>query len=247
MTALLMSGMCACGGTEPSTNDEIVVAAAANLTDVFEEMGRRFTTKTGIRVVNSFGATGDLAKQIENGGPFDLFAAADVSHVESLEKKGLLVDSSRAVYARGRLVLWLPNKSAGIQRLEDLTGASVSRIAVAKPELAPYGEASVEALRALGLWEKVEQKVVYAQNVAQAKQFASTGNAEAAFLPRSLIKSGEGQTIEVAATLHKPIDQAMGIMKASRKQESAKKFWDFVLGDVGQSILERYGYERPRG
>src|SRR6185436_13535288 len=87
---------------------ELTVAAASNLTDAFAEIGPRFTAKTGIRLVFSFGATADLAKQIENGAPFDVFAAADTEHVEQLETKGLLIPGSRAIYARGRLVMWLP-------------------------------------------------------------------------------------------------------------------------------------------
>src|SRR5687768_15484266 len=92
------------GQNEP----ELVVAAAANLTNVFAEIGPRFTSKTGIRVVFSFGATADLARQIENGAPFDVFASADTAHVELLEQKGLTTPGSRALYARGRLVMWLP-------------------------------------------------------------------------------------------------------------------------------------------
>ncbi|HZB45584.1 MAG TPA: molybdate ABC transporter substrate-binding protein [Pyrinomonadaceae bacterium] len=228
---------------ERPVREEIVVAAAANLTEAFEEVGRRFTAKTGVRVVNSFGATADLSKQIEHGAPFDVFAAADVKHVEALERKGLLADGSRAVYARGRLVLWFPRGGAGV---EDLTGAGVTKVAVAKPELAPYGEAAVEALRALGVWERVEPKVVYAQNVAQAKQFAATGNAEAAFVPRSLLKANEGAAVEIDGALHKPIEQSLGIVRSSKKQEAARRFTEFVLSEEGQALLESYGYERGR-
>ena len=121
----------------------------------------------------------------------------------------------------------------------------MSKIAVAKPELAPYGQAAVEALHASKLWERVEPKIVYAQNVAQAKQFAASGNADVAFLPRSLVKAGEGQSIEVDARLHQPIDQALAVVRASAKQDAARKFVAFVLGAEGQALLERYGYEKP--
>jgi molybdate transport system substrate-binding protein len=199
-----------------------------------------------VRVIYSFGATANLSKQIENGAPFDALAAADVSHVDGLIAKNLLVAETRAVYTRGRLVLWRPADSkAQLNSLEDLAGAQVSKIAVAKPELAPYGQAAVEALRASNLWERVEPKIVYAENVAQAKQFASSGNADAAFLPRSLVKAGEGQSIEVDARLHQPIDQAIAVVGASAKQDAARKFVAFVLSAEGQALLERYGYEKP--
>ena len=230
--------------SQPS--EEISVAAAANLTDAFDELGRKFTEATGVRVKFIYGATADLARQIENGAPYDLFAAADVSHVDALVAKNLLVAETRAVYARGRLVVWRPDGSKlQLNSLEDLAGAQVSKIAVAKPDVAPYGQAAVEALRASNLWEKVEPKIVYSQNVAQAKQFAASGNADAAFLPRSLVKAGEGQTIEVDARLHQPIDQALAVVRASSKQDAARKFVAFVLSDDGQSLLERYGYGKP--
>lgn len=227
-------------------SQEIVVAAAANLTDAFGELAQIFTAETGIRVTYSFGATANLARQIENGAPFDVFAAADVKNVEMLERKSLLTDGTRAVYARGRLVLWLPegDAGAGVERIEDLTRADVSRIALASPDLAPYGQAAVETLRALKMWEAIEPKIVYGENVAQAKQFAATGNADAAFLPRALVKANEGRTIDVDASLHRPINQSLGIVRASRKQDAARRFVEFVLSPAGQTLLERYGYDR---
>lgn len=240
---LLSAG--ACGRAErDAPSDEITVAAAANLTDAFGEIAKRFTVRTGLKVTNSFGATADLAKQIENGAPFDVFASADLEHVEELARKGLLDESPRGVYARGRLVLWVPpNGKASIERVEDLAGAS--KIAIAKPDVAPYGQAAVESLKALGLWEKVEPKVVYSQNVSQAKQFAQSGNADAAFIPRSLVKEGEGRAVEMDAKLHAPIDQAVGVVRASKRQDAARRFVEFLLSDEGQAILKSFGYDSP--
>lgn len=250
--ALLLVSLClnlGCSSqssTGQSSAPEINVAAAANLTDAFAEVARQFTAETGVRVVYSFGATADLAKQIENGAPFDVFAAADVEHVEGLDRQELLTPGTRALYARGRLVVWTPpGSSISISKIEDITLREVERIAIAKPDIAPYGKATVEALRALNLWQQVEPKVVYAQNVLMTKQFAVTGNAEVAFLPLALVKPNEGRFIEVDEQLHQPIDQALGVVKASGKQEAARRFTDFVLSDKGQRILEQYGYRKP--
>ncbi len=238
---------CARGGVEESSSSEITVAAAANLTDAFGELAKRFTARTGVKVTNSFGATADLAKQIENGAPFDVFASADVEHVDALAGKGLLADAPRGVYARGKLVLWAPpNVKAQVGRVEDLAGESVSKIAIAKPDVAPYGRAAVESLNALGLWSKVEPKVVYSQNVAQAKQFASSGNADAAFIPRSLVREGEGRALDVDAKLHAPLDQAVGVVRASKKQEAARRFVEFLMSEEGQSVLKSFGYDTPQ-
>jgi molybdate transport system substrate-binding protein len=245
LALLLSAGACGRGEREAQA-EEITVAAAANLTDAFGEIAKRFTARTGVRVTNSFGATADLSKQIENGAPFDVFASADVEHVEGLARKGLLADSPRGVYARGRLVLWLPpGGKASVERVEDLAGEGVSKIAIAKPDVAPYGRAAVEALNALGLWAKVEPKVVYSQTVAQAKQFASSGNAEAAFVPRSLVREGEGRAIEVDSKLHAPIDQAVGVVRASKRQDAARRFVEFLLSEEGQSVLKSFGYDTP--
>ncbi|HVF45105.1 MAG TPA: molybdate ABC transporter substrate-binding protein [Pyrinomonadaceae bacterium] len=246
LTLTLLVSPGACGGGHEPRGDEITVAAAANLTDAFGEIAKRFEARTGVRVTNSFGATADLARQIENGAPFDVFASADVGHVEALARGGLLADAPRVVYARGRLVLWLPpGGKARVARAEDLAGEGVTKVAIAKPDVAPYGRAAVEALNALGLWAKVEPKVVYSQTVAQAKQFAASGNAEAAFVPRSLVRDGEGRAIEIDARLHAPIEQAAGVVRASKRQEEARRFVEFLLSEEGQSVLRSFGYDTP--
>jgi molybdate transport system substrate-binding protein len=233
--------------TPATDRTELIVAAAANLTEAFAEIGPRFTSKTGIRVVFSFGATADLAKQIENGAPFDVFASADAGHVDQLERKGLIAPGSRALYARGRLVMWLPSGSnLKVSKISDITAKDFERIAIAKPDIAPYGEAAIESLGALGIWSQVESRVIYAQNVSQAKQYASTGNAEVAFIPLALVKPGEGTYIEVPEESHQPIDQALGIVNDSQKQAGAWKFLEFLLGKEGQDLLSKYGYSKPR-
>jgi molybdate transport system substrate-binding protein len=231
---------------DPQRAREITVAAAANLTDAFAEVATQFTATSGIRVVYSFGGTADLTKQIENGGPFDVFASADVEHIDELDQKGFIVPDSRALYARGRLVMWTPPQGrVKLNRLEDVAGADVKTVAIAKPDLAPYGRATVETLKALNIWPQVEPKAVYGTNVSMTKQFASSGNADVAFLPLALMKNGEGQYIEVDERLHQPIDQALAVVKASGKQDMARRFVTFVLGDEGQTILQQYGYSHP--
>jgi molybdate transport system substrate-binding protein len=228
-----------------ATSQEITVAAAANLTDAFREMGTEFTARTGVRVRFSFGATADLAKQIENGAPFDVFASADVEHVKKLDELGLLVPGTNNLLARGRLVLWIPaGSNLTLNRIEDITRAEVERISIAKPDVAPYGRATVEALRALNLWTQVEPKIIYGQNVSQTKQYAATGNAEVAFIPLALVKTGDGRIIEVDERLHQPIDQAIAVIKDSPQQEAAQRFTAFVLSNEGQALLERYGYKK---
>ena len=245
LVPVLVAGCSRLRPSEDTNNKppEIIVAAAANLTDAFQELSEQFTNRSGIKVVLSFGGTADLAKQVENGAPFDVFAAADVKHVTALDQKGLLTPATNRIYARGGLVVWVPPGSTiKLERLEDLTDKKVERIAIAKPDIAPYGEAAVETLRAVRLWEQLEPRVVYGINVSQVRQFVSSGNAEVGFLPRSMVNPGEGEYIDVAEQLHQPIDQALGVVRASTKQDAARQFAEFVLGPEGQATLQRYGY-----
>lgn len=225
---------------------DLVVAAASSLSEAFEEMGGRFTEATGVRVTFSFGATGDLARQIEQGAPFDLFAAADVKTAAALGEKRLLHEDGPVVFATGRLVLWVPKDSrAKLTQIADVAGPQVTKLAVASPEVAPYGWAAVESLRAQGLWERVEPKVVYAQTVAHARQFAATGNAEAAFVPRALVREGDGTAFEVDAATHAPIEHSLAIVGASKNVRGAEMFVAFVLGEEGRAVLARHGYGAP--
>jgi molybdate transport system substrate-binding protein len=236
----------ACGCSRPAPPHgpaPILVAAASNLSVSFAEVARAFTAKTGIPVTFSFAATGDLAEQIVNGAPYDLFAAADVRHAEELRNRGLLIPETCARYARGRLVLWKP-RGDPLREVQDI--ARMSRIAIANPQIAPYGQAAVESLGALGIWREVEPKVVYGNNVSQTQQYAATGNVDAAFLPLALLTNAQGHYLEVDERLHRPIDQALGVVKASRNQDSARRFAAFILGPEGQAILKRYGYGPAR-
>lgn len=223
------------------------MAAAANLTGAFAEIARSFESETGIHVVYSFGATGNLSHQIENGAPFDVFAAADTEHVDELERKGYLTPGTRALYARGRLALWIPPTTrTEVNRLEDLLKPDIRFLAIANPKTAPYGRATVEVLNSVGLWSALQAKIVFAENIRMAKQYAQTGNADASFTAYSEVLREKGRLIEIAEKLHRPIDQAMGIVRASRKQDDARRFVNYVLGIKGQRTLAAYGYMRPK-
>lgn len=220
----------------------INVAAAANLTGVAQQLGSRFEAETKIHVVFSFGSTAQLTQQIENGAPFDLFLAADAAHMEQLDYKKLLVPGSRAVYAIGVLALWAPSAAPPVKSIEDLASPEVRVIAVAKPELAPYGAATIETLRNTGILDKVQSKIVYADNINMAKQYGSTGNADVVFTAYSLVLKESGTVIQVSEKLHKPITQALGVMAASPNKADADKFADFILHGNGRAAMKAFGY-----
>lgn len=232
---------------DKSARREVSVAAASNLTDVFREVGTQFEAATGIHPVFSFAATAQLARQVENGAPFDVIAAADSEHVEALDAKGLLAAGSRAVYAVGVLALWIPPGSrARIATLADIARPEVKVIAIAKPELAPYGAAAVESLRHAGLWEKVQARVVYGENINAVKQYGASGNADAVFTAYSLVVKEAGRIVPIGEEAHKPIAQALGILRASKNPDAAKAFTAFLLRGKGREILAGSGYRVPR-
>jgi molybdate transport system substrate-binding protein len=246
MKPLVIAFIIAMGASGQAPRREVTVAAAANLNEVFQQVGPQFESATGIHPVFSFASTAQLAVQIGNGAPFDVYAAADVEHVEQLEKKGLLAPGSRAVYATGILALWIPPRSpAVINRPEDLVQPAVKVIALAKPELAPYGLAARETLQKLGIWSQVEPRIVYADNINMAKQYGSSGNADAVFTAYSLVLKEAGKVIQVSEQLHAPIDQALGIVAASKNQDGAKAFVDYLLTGKGRGILQTSGYRVP--
>ena len=224
----------------------LTVSAAADLTEAFGEIGQRFTDETGIPVRFNFGSTGQLAQQIEAGAPVDLFAAANVTFVEDLERKGRILAGSRRLYGQGRIVLWTrEGNGIPLTSLEDLSRPEVRRIAIANPEHAPYGMAAREAVESAGRWQELEPKIVPAENVRQALRYAEMGDVEVAIVARSLCRPGVGRWTVLPAELHRPLNQALGIVRASRQREAATRFADFVLGQTGQQIMRRYGFVAP--
>jgi len=226
---------------------EVAVAAAANLNAVFQTLGPRFEAETGIHPVFSFASTAQLAAQIDNGAPFDVFTAADTEHVDALVKKSRIVPGSRAIYATGILALWIPPRSpATVSKPADLVQPAVKVIALARPELAPYGLAARETLQKLGIWNQVESRIVYADNINMAKQYGSSGNADAVFTAYSLVLKESGKVIPVDEKLHSPIEQALGIVAASKNQNAAKAFTAWLLTGHGRDGLQAFGYKVGR-
>jgi molybdate transport system substrate-binding protein len=237
----------ACKPAPPETNHELTVAAAADLTPAFDEIGREFQTATNTRVTFSFGSTGLLTRQIENGAPMDLFAAANVDYINQLENKGLILNDTKAIYARGRIVIWITKESTlRVESLNDLTRTEVKRVAIANPDHAPYGMAAREALQNSGIWETVKPKLVYGENIRQTLQFAQTGNVEVAIVALSLAQQSDGHWATVPDTLHKPLDQALAVIKGTQNERTAREFAAFVTGTRGRTILQKYGFTFPR-
>jgi molybdate transport system substrate-binding protein len=225
------------------TQSELTVAAAADLQPAFEEIGRQFQASHNVKISFSFGSSGMLTRQIENGAPVDLFAAANTDYVDQLGKEGLIIPDTRAIYARGHITLWtLKDSPLKIEKISDLTKSEVKRIAIANPEYAPYGMAAREAMINGGIWEAVKPKLVYGENIRQTLQYAETGNVEVAIVALSLSTRSDGKWVLIPAELYKPIDQALAVIKSTKDENNARALAAFITGSEGRAIMHRYGF-----
>ena len=243
----LLSAAPACKGKEP--RPALKVAAAADLGPAFKEIGEAWEKKSRQKVTFSFGSTGLLAKQISEGAPFDVFAAANVSFVDDVVKSGACFGDSKALYARGRIVVWTKKDApAPPTTLADLKAPRFVKVAIANPGHAPYGRAAREALTKVGAWDAVSTKVVYGENVQQTLQFAQTGNVEAAIVALSLAMVSDGNVLPIDPALHAPLDQALVVCKGApggSREGDGRAFTAYVNSDDGRSIMKRFGFLLP--
>jgi molybdate transport system substrate-binding protein len=218
------------------------VAAAADLGPAFSELGKLFEASTGQRITFSFGASGALSKQLSNGAPFDLFAAANTSFVEQAITAGACDADTKRMYARGSIVL-LGKPGLAIDQLAALAEPRIRHIAIANPEHAPYGKAAREALQRAGLWEAVQSKIVLAENVRQAQELADTGNADVAIISHSLVAAGhKGSVVEIDKGLYAPLQQSLAVCHNGKNLNGGKAFAQLIASDQGRKVLERYGF-----
>jgi molybdate transport system substrate-binding protein len=245
--ALLAGGTLALSRTEGPSRSALHVAAASDLAVAFKELGIAFEQHTGEEVVFTFGSTGLLEKQIAEGAPFDLFAAANVSYADEAIASGACA-ADKTEYARGRLVLW--SRKGGTRpptSIAELTDARFRKIAIANPAHAPYGKAAQEALEKAGLWHALEPKLVYGENIQQTMQFAQTGNADVAIVALSLaVVASEGDWLAIPDGDYRPIDQAMVVCgKEVDRLTRARHFASFLGSPAGRAIMTHYGFLLP--
>jgi molybdate transport system substrate-binding protein len=242
--AVLLCAAC-CSKSSPPER-KLRVAAAADLAHALGDLGKEFKARTGITVESELAASGLLAKQIEQGAPFALFAAANREFVDQVVKAGKCDGATARSYARGRLVVWTPASVARPASLSELTDARFRKIAIANPDHAPYGRAAKQALEKAGLWLQVEDRIVLGENVQAAMQYARTGNADAAVVALSLAATeAAGASLPVDPSLHAPLDQAMVVCGKAEDADAAKQFEEFILSKEGSEVMSRYGFTLP--
>ncbi|QKL01644.1 molybdate ABC transporter substrate-binding protein [Pseudomonas sp. NY5710] len=227
--------------------DEVQVAVAANFTAPIQAIAKDFEHDTGHKLVAAYGATGQFYAQIKNGAPFEVFLAADDTTPKKLEEEKQIVPGSRFTYAIGTLALWSAKDGYVDAKGQVLKHNAFSHLAIANPKAAPYGLAATQVLDKLQLTEATKGKIVEGQNITQAFQFVSTGNAELGFVALSQIfkdgKVTQGSAWIVPANLHDPIRQDAVLLDKGKDNAAAKALIEYLKGPKAAALIKSYGYE----
>jgi molybdate transport system substrate-binding protein len=231
----------------PAAGAEAVVAVAANFTEVAERLEKDFEAASGHTVTLVSGSTGKLYAQIANGAPFDVFLSADQETPARLEKEGQAVAGSRFTYATGRLTLWSSEPGrVGSDGAATLKEGKFRQLAIANPELAPYGAAAKQALEKLGLWERFKDRIVMGESIGQAHAMVATGNAELGFVALSSVLSPRNETKgsrwDVPGHLYEPLQQDAVLLARAAGNSAARGFLEFLRSAKARTLIESYGY-----
>jgi molybdate transport system substrate-binding protein len=239
----LAAALFAFAAASPASADEAQVAVAANFTAPAKQIAAAFAAATGHKAILSFGSSGQFYTQIAHGAPFEVFLSADAERPAKAEQEGLAVRGSRFTYAVGALVLY--SKTPGLAGPGALKAGRFQKLAIADPKAAPYGEAAVETLKSLGLYDQVRPKLVTGSSITQAYQFVATGAAELGFVALSQVVAEKGGSRWlVPEKNHAPIAQQAVLLNTGRDSAAARAFLAFLKGPEAAVIIKRYGY-RP--
>ena len=234
------------GRAQATAAAPLMVFAASDLGPPFKQIVPQFERKTRAAVTLVLSSTGTLAQQIRNGAPADVFFAANESFVKDLASENLTLRQTHTIYARGRVAA-VTLKSSGIRvdGLSDLANPKIRRIAIANPQHAPYGLAAKQALEAAGLWEALEPKLVFGENVQQAVQFVQSGSAEAGLVARSVAAAPDLHWKLIDDRLHAPINQMAVVLARTRQPDASLSFINFVNGVQGRFVMRQFGFLPP--
>ena len=243
LAAALLGDVTPSRSAEPPT---LTIFAAADLAFALRDLAPRFEKAGGVKVSLVLGSTGTLARQIEHGAPADVFFAANESFIDDLARVGAVIPETKGLYAQGRLVLATSRSfGAKLTDLRQLADAKVRRVAIANPQHAPYGKAAEQALRKVGLWEAVQPKLVYGENIRHALQFLQTGATDAGIVALSVANVPEIDWVAIDPALHASLNQVVAVVRKSGRPELGLAFIQFVGGPEGRRIMKSYGFLLP--
>jgi molybdate transport system substrate-binding protein len=228
----------------------LTVSAAISMKDAVEELGRRFTqARPGVTLRYNLGSSGELQKQIEAGAPVDLFISAAQRQMDELDRRGLILPASRRVFARNVLVAVKPADSTlDLAKPADLLDARVKKIVIGNPRTVPVGQYTEESLRALGLWERLQPRLVFAENVRQALDYVARGEVDAGFVyatDAAIRRERVAEAFRPAEDTYRPVTYPVAVIKDSRQPALAQAFIDLLVGAEGRAVLGRLGFQPP--
>ena len=230
--------------------EELTLSVAISMKDAVQELGARFAReRPGTVLRYNFGGSGELQKQIEAGAPVDLFVSAAARQMDELEARGLVVPATRRVFASNVLVAVKPvDSTVDLAKPADLLGPRVQRIVIGNPKTVPVGQYTEESLRALGLWERVQPKLVLAENVRQALEYVARGEVDAGFVytTDALRADRVKEAFRPAEDTYRPVTYPVAVVKDARQPALARAFIDLLVSAAGQAVLSRLGFQPPR-
>ena len=227
------------------------VAAAADLQYALPDLADQYEKQTGVKLTVTYGSSGNVFAQIQNGAPFDLFLSADESYPRKLINAGYADAGSLVIYAQGHLVVWLPPDSPlnlTAQGFRTLLDPRIQKIAIANPEHAPYGRAAIVAMKEAGLYDQLKPKLVFGENISQAAQFVQSGSAQAGLIALSLALSPtmkNGKRWDIPPDRYPSMEQAVVLLKSSPNKQTALSFLAFLKTPQARATFDRYGYATP--
>ena len=245
IACLLSVLLWACTPGQPG--QQLMVVAAANIKPALDSVIQVFKLQhPQARIGIIYGASGKLTEQISNDAPFDLFFSADMNFPKKLKETGFTISDSK-LYAIGRLALWSKKTDPGISQMNTLLDAGIHKISIADPRTAPYGEKAIECLKYYKLYDSIQNKLVFGENISQSAQFITSGAADIGIISLSLALSPEmqkegGHYYIVPEISHKPIEQACVLLKHAQRNATAKELYEFISTSIAVNILTHYGY-----
>jgi molybdate transport system substrate-binding protein len=234
----------------PARAQDVTLSVAISMKDAVEDLGRGFmASRPGVTLRYNFGSSGELQKQIEGGAPIDLFVSAAERQMDELVKKGLVVSPSRRIFARNLLTVVKPADSKiDISKPADLLDARVTKIVIGNPKTVPAGQYSEESLRAMGIWDRLQPKLVFSENVRQALDYVARGEVDAGFVYTTDAAPRAPQVKEAfrpAEDTYRPVVYPVAVVAGAKQAALAQAFLDLLVSRNGQATLARFGFQPP--
>lgn len=232
--------------SKSGSSRKVRIAAASDLQKAFGELGKTFEERTKITPEFTFGSSGLLSKQIAQGAPYFMFAAANQEFADKAVASGKCDGSTGRLYARGKIVVWTATGAPAPAQLSDLAKPEFKRIAIANPEHAPYGRAAKQALEKTGVWPQIESRIILGDNISATMLYAKERNVDAAVVALSLaVVTDGGTSLPIDTSLYDPLDQKLVVCGTGEEAEAARKFADYVTSPEGREVMSRYGFTLP--